>query len=207
MHNIIHRKTLAHAPNDNGNIERFHLTLLEHLRILKIQKKDEPIVNLMPYAVIAYNSSIHSFTKCRPYDLITEHYDPRDPVDIDPTAQLLQQYIQTHRQQMQVVYDTVNKSSLETRSALIENRNKTREDEVEYLPQQQVFVKNPFASRQKIASRYTQDTVLADLPIHIYTSKKRGPVAKSRLKRVPKAAKLLQNPVADPDDARKGDQT
>lgn len=49
------------------------------------------------------------------------------------------------------------------------------------------------ASRQKVAPRYTQDTVLADLHIHIYTSQKRGPVAKSRLKRDPKHAQLLQD--------------
>lgn len=30
-------------------------------------------------------------------------------------------------------------------------------------------------SRQKITPRYAQDTVSADLPIHIYTSKKRAP--------------------------------
>lgn len=72
-HNINHHKTLAHAPNDNGNIERFHSTLLEHLRI-KLRHKDEPIVNLMPYAIIGYNSSIHIFNKCKPFDLITEPF-------------------------------------------------------------------------------------------------------------------------------------
>lgn len=65
-HRITHHKTLAHAPNDNGNIERFHSTLLEHLRILRLQHKDEAVVNLMPYALIAYNSSVHSFTSVDP---------------------------------------------------------------------------------------------------------------------------------------------
>lgn len=193
LHKIIHHRILAHSPNDNGNIERFHSTLLEHLRILKLQHKSEPIVNIVPYAIIAYNSSIHSFTKCRPFDLLTGHFDPRDTLDIDPTEHLLQQYVQNHRDQMKKVYDLVNQSSLANRTAIINNRNKNREPEVEYEPQQQVFIKNPVASRQKIAPRYTQDTVLADLPIHIYTSKKRGPVAKSRLKRCPKQITLLQD--------------
>lgn len=147
----------------------------------------------MPYAIIAYNSSIHSFTRCRPFDLLTGHFDPRDALDIDLTQLLLQQYTKTHSEQMKKVYDIINDSSLEKRTAIMQNTNKTREPEVEYSPQQQVFIKNPFASRQKTAPRYTQDNVLADLPIHIYTSKKRGPVAKARLKRVPKSAKLLQD--------------
>ncbi|CAK1604464.1 unnamed protein product [Parnassius mnemosyne] len=54
----------------------------------------------------------------------------------------------------------------------INNRNKSREPEVEYQPNQQVFVSNPLASRQKLAPRYTHDHVLADLPIHIYTTLK-----------------------------------
>lgn len=148
----------------------------------------------MPYAIIAYNSSIHSFTKCRPYDIITGHFDPRDPLDIDLTEQLMQNYVQDHREQMKKVYELINESSLANRTTIIEKRNRNREPEVEYQPQQQVFVTNPAAARQKLAPRYTQDTVLADLPIHIYTSKKRGPIAKSRLKRVPKSAKLLQEP-------------
>lgn len=209
LHKIIHHRVLPHSPNDNGNVERFHSTLLEHLRILKLQQKDEPIVNLMPYAVIAYNSSIHSFTKCRPFDLLTGHFDPRDPVTIDLTQHLLQNYIQNHREQMKKVYDLINESSLANRTSIIENRNKDREPEVEFEPQQQIFIKNPFAARQKTAPRYTQDTVLADLPIHIYTSKKRGPVAKSRVKRIPNSAKLLQDS-ADIDhgtDKGSGDKT
>lgn len=209
LHKINHHRILAHSPNDNGNIERFHLTLLEHLRLLKLQHKDEPIVNLMPHAIIAYNSSIHSFTRCRPFDLLTGHFDPRDCNDIDITQHLLQQYTQAHRDKMKIVFDIINSTSLANRSAIIEKRNETREPEVEYTPQQQIFIKNPLASRQKTAPRYTQDTVLADLPIHIYTSKKRGPIAKSRLKRVPKTANLLQDPTNNdsPNDATSRDKT
>lgn len=193
LHKINHHRTLAHSPNDNGNIERFHSTLLEHLRILKLQHPDQPIVNLVPYAIIAYNSSIHSFTRCRPFDLLTGHFDPRDCLDFDMTQHLLQQYTQNHREQMKKVYDIVNETSLANRTHLIEQRNRDREPEIDYAPDQQVFIKNPLATRQKVAPRYTQDKVLANLPIHIYTSKKRGPVAKSRLKRVPKTSNLLQN--------------
>lgn len=209
LHKIIHHRVLAHSPNSNGNVERFHSTLLEHLRILKLKRKEEPIVNLMPYAIIGYNSSIHSFTKCRPFDLLTGHFDPRDLNDVNFNEQLLQQYVQSHKEQMKQVYDIINETSLANRTDLIDNRNKTREPETNYEPQQQVFIKNPFASRQKTAPRYTQDTVLADLPIHIYTSKKRGPVAKSRLKRAPKQATLLQDSAVThrPRDAVSGDKT
>lgn len=193
LHKIQHHKIAPHTPNENGIVERFHSTILEHLRILKIEQKNEPTVNLMNYALLAYNSSIHSFTRCRPIDVITGHFDPRDPLDLDLTAHLLQQYTVEHINKMSKAYNLIHESSLAHRKDLINNQNKSRESENQYPPEQQVFVKNPFASRQKIAPRYTHDTVMANLPIHIYTRKKRGPIAKSRLKRVPKSAQLLQD--------------
>ncbi|CAF4852745.1 unnamed protein product [Pieris macdunnoughi] len=194
LHKINHHRTLAHSPNDNGIIERFHSSLLEHLRILCLKNKDEPTINQIPYAILAYNSSVHSFTKCRPHDIIRGHFDPRDPLDLNLAEHLMQQYIITHRDQMKTVYEMISEATTIDRTNLMTNRNKNREPETEYVPDQQVFIKNPLASRQKLAPRYTHDTVLADLPIHIYTSKKKGPVAKSRLKRVPKTSKLLQVP-------------
>lgn len=189
LHKIHHHRVAPDAPNENGIVERFHSTILEHLRILKLKQKDESVINLMPYAILGYNSSIHSFTKCKPIDIVTGHFDPRDPFCIDLNSQLLQQYITDHKNRMTKTYELIHDMTLEKRTNLMENRNKNRESEAECSPDQQVFVRNPLASRQKLAPRYTQDKVIADLPIHIYTKKKRGPVAKSRLKRIPKGNK------------------
>lgn len=211
LHKIQHHRIAPHAPNENGIVERFHSTVLEHLRVLKIDKKSESVINLMPYAILGYNSSIHSFTKCRPIEVITGHFDPRDPFDIDLSVHLLQQYVNNHREKMSKVYSLIHDVGTSYRKEITNLRNKEREPEVEYTPEQQVFVKNPFASRQKLAPRYTKDVVMADLPIHIYTRKKRGPVAKSRLKRVPKSAQLLQDHLGHtthpPTSPNAGDKT
>lgn len=193
LHKIHHHKTCPYTPNENGMVERLHSTLLEHLRILRLEHRGESVPNLMTYAVIAYNSSIHSFTKCRPIDIITGHLDPRDPLDMNITEHLLQQYIQDHRKRMEKVYEIINETALHRRTEITENANKDREPEVVYTPDQQVFVRNPLANRQKLAARYLHDRVLADLPIHIYTKKKNATVPKSRLKRVPNSARLLQD--------------
>lgn len=204
LHKINHHKLLACVPNENGMVERLHSTLLEHLRLLKLERNGDSVTNLIPYAVLAYNSSIHSFTKCRPMDIITGHLDPRDPLDINLSENMLQHYSQEHRQKMQKVFDIINETSLHRRTQITENANKYREPEIQYHPDQQVFVRNPMASRRKLAARYTHDTVLADLPIHIYTRRKRGPVAKSRLKRVPNSTPLLQGPTSDPGPSTSG---
>lgn len=196
LHKIQHHKVASHAPNENGIVERFHSTILEHLRLLKVNQKSESVTNLMPYALLAYNSSIHSFTKCKPIEVITGHFDPRDPFDLDISSQLLQQYMVNHKDKMTLTYNLIHDISKTHRRELTDNINRNREPESSYSPEQQVFIRNPIASRQKLAPRYTQDVVMTDLPIHIYTKKKRGLVAKNRLKRVPKTAQLLQD---DPD--------
>lgn len=172
LHKIQHHKILAHTPNENGIVERFHSTILEHLRIIRLEKPNEPVINIMPYAVLGYNSSIHTFTKCRPLDLITGHFDPRDPLDIDLSTHLIQQYLLTHKEKLRKVYSIINDTSLSERTRLTENRNRNRESEKEYAVDDQIFIRNPLATRQKLAPRFTQDTVIADLPIHIYTKKK-----------------------------------
>lgn len=100
----------------------------------------------------------------------------------------------------------INESSLANRTALIENVHKSCELEVKYQPQQHVFIKNPTASRQKLAPRYTHDAVSADLLLHIYTSKKRKLIAISRKKRVSNSTKLFQvNTTGSTLDTSSGD--
>ncbi|CAK1554956.1 unnamed protein product [Leptosia nina] len=167
-------------------MKKTHNTLLEHIRILKLVHKNEPTSNLIPYAILAYNSSIHSLTKCRPFDIITGHYDPRDPTDLNLSERLMQQYMQNHKSNMQTIYSIIHDSSFAEREAITLRHNSHREPETDYAPDQTVYINNPMTSRRKVAPRYLADKVVSNQPIHIYTSKKKLPVSKSRLKRLPK---------------------
>lgn len=118
LHKIQHHKVAPNTPNENGIVERFHSTILEHLRILKLRHKNEPVINLMPYALLGYNSSIHSFTKCKPIEVITGHFDPRDPFDIDLTSHLLQQYTIDHKNKMTKAYELISDMTIDLRKNL-----------------------------------------------------------------------------------------
>lgn len=56
----------------------------------EVCQKSESVMNLMPYALLAYNSSVHSFTKCKSTEVITVHFDYRDRFDVNVSSQLLQ---------------------------------------------------------------------------------------------------------------------
>jgi hypothetical protein len=139
----------------------------------------------MSYALLAYNHSIHSFTKCKPVEVVIGHYDPRDPFDIDLSSHLLQQYIINHKDRMTMAYKHIHELYSDARKNLIDNRNKNRDPEIEYSPEQQILL-NPPRFPSKLASRCTQDIVMADLPMHIYTKKNKVPLLSSARNEYPK---------------------
>lgn len=66
--------SIANAPplhsTSNGQVERFHSTLLEIARCLKLQKGLTDTTNLIMQAAIEYNRSIHSVKGEKPAVLL-----------------------------------------------------------------------------------------------------------------------------------------
>ncbi|KAH8338725.1 hypothetical protein KR074_003729 [Drosophila pseudoananassae] len=56
--------------SSNGQVERFHSTLAEIARCLKIDRKIEDTVELILRSTIEYNRSLHSVTEFRPVEVI-----------------------------------------------------------------------------------------------------------------------------------------
>lgn len=97
--------TTPHRHTGNSDIERFHGTLNEHIRILKSREENNDIAyNIdLPYqALEAYNNSVHSATTRRPIDI---HF--RSPEDL------------------QQIYQKIE----EKKEKMLEYRNKDRRDE------------------------------------------------------------------------------
>ena len=57
----------------NGQIERFHSTLLEIARCLKAQQAIIEITDLVLLATFKYNNSIHSVTNRKPIDILQNY--------------------------------------------------------------------------------------------------------------------------------------
>lgn len=66
--------TVENAPplhsTSNGQVERFHSTLVEIARCLKLERGLDDTVNLILQAAIEYNKTVHSVTNKRPIDII-----------------------------------------------------------------------------------------------------------------------------------------
>lgn len=126
MHNINIHFTTPYNPNSNSPVERLHSTLAEMIRIQRITDKEEP-TNLMKYAIIAYNNTIHSATGFTPFELLFGHTKSRNPLELHFPKEFYQEYVNKHKQIMDNVHKLVNSKLANEKQAVIEKSNRNTE--------------------------------------------------------------------------------
>mgnify|MGYP002775336074 CR=1 FL=1 len=99
---------LLKTHNKNGVIEKFHYTLIEHLRLLNNQEeyKNESIEIKVNYALLAYNNTIHSATNLKPYEIVTGHLETDSPFNIKLENQVTN--IEKHKDKVKIMYKKIN---------------------------------------------------------------------------------------------------
>lgn len=88
------------------------------LRVLKLKEKSSNIKELMHYAILGYNSSIHSVTKHKPFDIIHCRVRNLDPFSITDKI-ILNQYIVDRRERLKTLYDQIHEVSLNPKEKYI----------------------------------------------------------------------------------------
>lgn len=155
----IHFISSQHSES-NGIIERFHSTLIEHIRLLNNQKlyKTEPIEIKVNYALLAYNNSIHSVTNLKPYEIITGHLDTCSPFNIEIEQQLINNYISEHKNKIQLLYQKINEDIKAKKQTTADKINANRE-KIPDVPEK-VFVKNK-QKQGKTNNKYNLENVVS----------------------------------------------
>lgn len=124
--NIKTHFTTPNSHTGNSDIERMHLTLLEHIRILKRKNEDIDIEELVIRAIGFYNNTIHSTINMKPIDFLN-----RSDIDYNKISEYM-----TDRKQNAI------------------NRINSKRKEIPRYDNQDLYVKNPGAQRQKTAKRF-----------------------------------------------------
>ncbi|ERL95776.1 hypothetical protein D910_00290, partial [Dendroctonus ponderosae] len=127
----IHFTTPFHHES-NSLVERFHSTLIEHLRILRTRFKSGNIETLMQYALVAYNNSIHSSTHFTPFEITFGHTNSLDPCYLINLS-FYSDYVLTHREKLQHLYkDLQNKLEIRKEN-IINKRNTLGPDQFQFI--------------------------------------------------------------------------
>lgn len=154
LHKINVHFITVRNPQSNGLLERFHSTLLEHIRILK-NINDDPISHQIKYAILAYNSSIHSTTGFTPFELIIGHTDSRNPFEIYYNQDIYSNYLNEHKTKMKRIYEVVSQRSTQNKETVHQQRNENITDpQTTFKMGQTVYFKSRLATRHKTKNRY-----------------------------------------------------
>lgn len=134
LHNINWHYTLPLNPNSNSIVERFHSTLLEHMRTLDITKPKITPFEKLTYAVLGYNNSIHSVTKQKPVDLLLGHLSLKTSLEINDDCQPVNFKISEHKEIMSKLYQNLHDKMSKQKSNLIAKLNEKRNDPPDIEP-------------------------------------------------------------------------
>lgn len=181
LHKIAIHFTTPGNSNSNSPIERVHSSLLENCRVLKLQDENLSIKQTMQYAILGYNSSVHSVTKQKPFDIIHGRLKSIDPFDLTDDI-IVNQYISDRKEKLKLLYNKITEQSNNSKEKTIRKRNEKRENPPTFSPGSKCYVKNKMAARSKTKAKHTKHTVRQNLDNKIITDKNKV-IHKSQIKR------------------------
>lgn len=104
LHKIKLQIGTPNNPNSVNMVERFHSTIIEIYRIAKYERKYTDAANIMTYAIMAYNNSIHSATDLTPFEVVFGHTELNSVFDLEFDRSYKQQLIKDHKKKTRELY-------------------------------------------------------------------------------------------------------
>ena len=150
-------------PDSNGVVERFHSTLIEHIRLLKSRKEfvNDTIQTKVCYAVIAYNASIHSTTKLSPCEILYGHIGNDGLIDAEIERTFTNNYLNQHKERIKLLYANINSRLADLKTKNITKLNENRE-EIPQIPHE-VYVKT-VQKQSKTLPKYNKEQIKSQNP-------------------------------------------
>jgi hypothetical protein len=154
LHKIELHFTTSKNSNSNSPVERFHSTLAEEIRCLKIDKPHENITSLMNY-----NNAIHSVTGHTPFEVLKGHLESTHPFDLTD-GKIISNYIQNHKEKTNIIYNQIKEKLNNNKEILISKLNENRETPKEFKTNDPAYITTK--ERNKAKPKFIKTNVLSD---------------------------------------------
>ena len=148
LHKIKIHFTTPYHHDSNGIVERFHSSIIEHLRIL-LETHPNDKLNIMDYAIIAYNNTIHTATNFTPFELTFGHTSTRDANQIFTPPTFFTDYAENHKQKLEHVYKNVQDKISNAKQKIVKKHNIKGDTSNEFKLGQTVYKQNPNKRNKK----------------------------------------------------------
>lgn len=191
--------TTPSNSSSNSPVERVHSTLLEKLRILKMQNPDDTPQNIMISAILIYNQSIHSTTGHSPFSILYGPYFNEPNINNDLT--LFDQYNEKRKKELLPFFEHIYKTAYQKQSQNTQKQNKNSEEPPIIQDNQIIYRKT--TRRNKINPQYIPTKVTTTNKNKIIGISKTKPIATHirKIKRLRKIPVSFQAPDRDPTGA------
>lgn len=144
-------KSPSYKSEVNGQVERFHSTLSEIMRCLRLDGTHRSFEELLERSVYEYNYTIHSTTGKKPIELFYGRIVSTDP----------EQFEKSRQDNIEQLRDKQNKD--------ISFHNKNREKIKTYEVGQVIYIKHNKRLGSKLTARYKKEVVREDKPTVVIT--------------------------------------
>ena len=158
-HNINLHYTSSQRPESQGIVERFHSTLIEHMRVLNERNefKRETVQSKVLHALLSYNNSVHSaLGSFTPFELLYGHTTQHTLLDLTVDQALANNYLSRHKEKMSAVYALTREQMHARKAKVIEKLNEDRED-LPPIPDK-IHVKT-VQKQSKTKPQYNEETI------------------------------------------------
>jgi hypothetical protein len=159
LHKIELHYTTPKNSNSNSPVERFHSTLAEEIRCLKLEKPRDSIETLISYAIIGYNNAIHSVTNYTPFEIVKGHINSDDPFEMTDTK-IISNYIQQHKEKVQTLYADIKEKTQTKKEQIVDKLNATREEPKTFIPGHSAYISTK--ERNKAKPKFISSKILAN---------------------------------------------
>lgn len=144
-------KSPSYKSEVNGQVERFHSTLSEIMRCLRLDGTHRSFEELLERSVYEYNYTIHSTTGKKPIELFYGRIVSTDP----------EQFEKSRQDNIEQLRDKQNKD--------ISFHNKNRQKIKTYEVGQVIYIKHNKRLGSKLTARYKKEIVREDKPTVVIT--------------------------------------